>query len=215
METFVEQALDDAAGAGLTGLLVAAFLLAFGETALLTDLFVPGEVGMILVGAVTARAEVGLWWVILAAAAGATLGDSVGWWLGSRFGERLLARFPRIQRRLGPTLERAHGYFETRGGAVVFWGRFVGALRGVVSFVAGTAGMPYRRFLPWNLLASLCWTTAVITAGYVFGENVEAVISEVGLAVAGTVIAIAVLVYLVRKRSSSGRAPQPANAGVD
>lgn len=212
MEMFIERSLDDAAGAGLTGVLFAAFLLAFGETALLTDLFVPGEVGMILVGAVSARAEIGLWWVIIAAALGATLGDSVGWWLGSRFGERLLARLPRVERRIGPALERAHGYFETRGGAVVFWGRFVGALRGVVSFVAGTAGMPYRRFLPWNLLASLCWTTLVITAGYAFGENVDAVVSEIGLAIAITIVVIAVVWYLAR-RHLTGRDASPSHHG--
>lgn len=199
MEAFLEEALDGAARAGLTGLMIAAFLLAFGETALLTDLVVPGDVGMILIGAVSARADVDVWWVILAASVGATLGDSVGWWLGSRFGLRLLHRFPRIERRLAPGIARAHGYFEERGGAIVFWGRFIGALRAIVSFVAGTAGMPYRRFLAWNAAASVCWTTAVIGAGYAFGESIDVVLSEIGLAVTATVISVFVVIVMVRR----------------
>ncbi len=201
MEQFIENVLDDAGRGGLLPVLLAAFLLAFGETALFTDLLVPGEVGMILVGAVSARAELDLWWVILAAAVGATLGDSVGWWLGARYGLRLLDRFPRVERRLAPSLATAQRYFADRGGALVFWGRFVGALRGVVSFVAGTAGMPYRRFLGWNVLASICWSTAVISAGYAFGRNVEAVLSEVGLAIALTVVLVGIAVFAYRRRT--------------
>lgn len=200
MEAFIEEALNDAARAGLPGLVIAAFLLAFGETALLTDLIVPGDVGMILIGAVSARADVGVWWVILAASLGATLGDSVGWLLGSRYGIRLLHRFPRIERRLAPGVERAQAYFEERGGAMVFWGRFIGALRALVSFVAGTAGMPYRRFLAWNVLASLCWTATIIGAGYAFGENTDIVLSEIGLAVTATILAMFVIIVVVRRR---------------
>jgi len=200
MEQLIEGLLDDAGRAGLAWVALAAFLFAFAETALFTDLLVPGEVGMILVGAVSARAELDVWWVILAAAVGATLGDSVGWWLGARFGLRILSRFPKLERRLSPAVERAHRYFEVRGGAVVFWGRFVGALRGVVSLVAGTAGMPYKRFLAWNALASICWTTTVILAGYAFGRNVDAVLSEIGLAVAGTIVVVGITVFLLRRR---------------
>jgi len=213
IEDWLLRLLDAAAGAGDLAVVAAAFGLAFGETALLTDLFVPGDVGMILVGAVASRSGTSLPLVILAAAVGATLGDSVGWWLGHRFGRRLLARFPRIERRLSGPLDRAEAYFGERGGAAVFWGRFVGAIRGVVSFVAGTAGMPYRRFFGWNVAASICWTTIVITAGYLFGRNVTTVVSEAGLAVAITVVLVAVAIVLHRRhrraRRSGGPGPVP------
>jgi len=206
VEDWLLRLLDAAASAGDPAVLAAAFGLAFGETALLTDLFVPGDVGMILVGAVASRSGTPLVLAILAASVGATLGDSVGWWLGHRFGRRILARFPRVDRRLGPSLDRAEVYFERRGGAAVFWGRFVGAVRGVVSFVAGTAGMPYRRFLDWNVAASVCWTSLVISAGYLFGRNVEAVVSEVGMFVGIGIVVLAVAVLVLRSRR---RAPAP------
>lgn len=200
MADWVLRVLDAAASAGDPALVAAAFGLAFGETALFLDLFVPGEVGMVLVGAASARAGTPVVVMVAAAALGATLGDSVGWWLGARFGRRIVRRFPRLERRLAPSLDRAERYFHERGGAVVFWGRFVGALRSVVSFVAGTAGMPYRRFLGWNVLASACWSTLVVTAGYLFGRNVTTVVSEAGLAVAAAVVLVAVGVVLLRRR---------------
>jgi len=208
MEQLIENLLDDAGRAGLPAIILAAFLLAFGETALFTDLVVPGELGMILVGAVVARAELDIWWVILAASVGATLGDSVGWWLGNRFGLRILRRFPRIETRLAPSIQRATGYFETGGGPVVFWGRFVGALRGVVSLVAGTAGMPYPRFLAWNAAASICWTSTVISAGYLFGRNVDVIVGEFGLAIAIAIVAVVIAAWLFRRRPASRPAPR-------
>ena len=78
--------------------------------------------------------------------------------------------------------------------------------------VAGTAGMPYRRFLAWNALASICWTTTVILAGYAFGRNVDAVLSEIGIAVAGTIVVVGIAVFLLRRRWVRGR---PSNAGEE
>ena len=71
--------------------------------------------------------------------------------------------------------------------------------------VAGMAGMPYRRFLAWNVLASICWTTTVILAGYTFGRNIDAVLSEIGLAVAGTIVVVGITVFLLRRRWGRAR----------
>ncbi|MFM8304198.1 MAG: DedA family protein [Actinomycetota bacterium] len=209
MDDWVLRLLDAGATAGAPVLVAVAFGLAFGETALLLDLITPGDVGMVLVGAVAARADAPLWWVVGAATVGATLGDSVGWWLGSRYGRRLLGRFPRLAARLEPSLIRAEAYFDQRGGAVVFWGRFVGALRGVVSFVAGTAQMPYRRFLRWNLAASACWSSLVVGAGYLFGRHAETLVTEIGLPVALGVMAVAAG-WWVRSRRRAGAKTQVA-----
>jgi undecaprenyl-diphosphatase len=210
MADLLDRAIDSAAEAGSAALVLAAFVLAFAETGLGTDLVVPGEVGMVLVGAVTSRVDVWVVWVIVAATVGATLGDSFGWWLGSRFGTRWLARFPRLHARLRPNLDRAERYFTARGGMAVFLGRFVGALRGVVAFVAGAAGMPYRRFLPWNVLASLCWVSAVVLAGYFFGRNVDAVVGEVTLAIGATIVVLVVIAWLLRgQRSRRGGTARP------
>lgn len=205
VEGFVEDLLDEVARIGGGWLHVAAFLLAFGETAFLTDLLIPGEVGMVVIGAAGARGDEPLPTLIAAAALGATLGDSVGWVLGRTVAPRLIARYEWTRRHVQPKVDRAHVYFERRGGAAVFLGRFVGALRSVVSVVAGMSGMPYRRFLPWNIAASVVWTGAVVSLGFFFGRNVKSLVSDVALGIAGAIIVIAVVVWLVvraRRRRS-------------
>lgn len=179
----------------------AAFLLAFGESALFMDLVVPGEAGMVVAGAAASRADVPLGTMIAAAAVGAFAGDSVSFWVGRRWGMSLIRRWEPVRRRLEPRVERSREYFARRGGAAVFLGRFVGAVRGVVPAVAGMSAMPYRRFLPWNALASVVWTSAVVSAGYLLGRNVEKVVSKASLVIALVVAAAAGTWWLLRRRS--------------
>ncbi len=186
----------------------AAFLLAFAECALFMDLVVPGEAGMVVAGAAASRADVPLGTMIAAAAIGAIAGDSASYWAGRRWGMALIQRWEPVRRRLEPRVERSRDYFARRGGAAVFLGRFVGAVRGVVPAVAGMSAMPYRRFLPWNVLASIVWTSAVVSAGYLLGRNVEKVVSKASLVIAVVVVAGAVTWWLLRRRSQD-RAARP------
>ncbi|MGH9050932.1 MAG: DedA family protein [Acidimicrobiia bacterium] len=188
------------AGLGPVFLHAAAFFLAFAECALFLDLVVPGEAGMVVAGAAAARADVPLPTMIAAAAAGAILGDSVSYVIGRRWGMAVIRRWEPIRRRLEPRAERAQKYFADHGGVAVFLGRFVGVVRGVVPVVAGTARMPYRRFLPWNVAASLVWTAAVISAGYLVGRHVEALVSRASVVVTAVVVAGVATWWLVRRR---------------
>ncbi|HUF85504.1 MAG TPA: DedA family protein [Acidimicrobiia bacterium] len=172
------------------------------------DLVVPGEAGMVVAGAAASRADVPLVTMIAAAAVGAIAGDSVSYWMGRRWGMSLVRRWEPVRRRVEPRVVRSQLYFAQRGGAAVFLGRFVGAVRGVVPAVAGMSAMPYRRFLPWNVLASLVWTTAVVSAGFLLGRNVEKVVSKASLVVTLIVIGGAATWWLVRRRNRR-RAARP------
>jgi membrane-associated protein len=207
VEGLVEQLLDDVASVGGDWLLLAAFLLALGETAFLTDLLVPGEVGLVVVGAAGERAGEPLAALVAAAALGATIGDSIGWLIGRYGATRLVERWPWVRRRFGHSLDRAHRYFERRGGFAVFAGRFVGALRAVVSVVAGMNGMPYLRFLAWNAAASVLWTGLVVSAGFHLGRNAEHLVSDVALGVTA-LVAGGFVAWLVARRLRRRAAPR-------
>lgn len=213
MEGVVENLLDDIGALGVFWLLLAAFLLAFGETAFLTDLIVPGEAGLVVVGAATARGGHPLPAIIAAAALGATLGDSVGWLLGRYAANPLVGRWGWTRQRLAPKVERARGHFERRGGAAIFLGRFVGAIRAVVSVVAGMSGMPYPRFLAWNVLASVAWTGLVVSAGYFLGRHADSLVADIGLLVAIVLGSLALLWWLGH-RLALERASRRADARV-
>jgi thiosulfate/3-mercaptopyruvate sulfurtransferase len=142
------------------------FGLALGETAILADMFVPGEVGLLVASAAAAQADLPVVPLWLAAAAGATLGDFISYLIGRRLGE---SRW--MKRHTGKTLQRGVDFVRRHGGGAVFVGRWIGALRAVVPFVAGSARMELRRFLPFNVAASLTWAGAVVVLGYHLGPG--------------------------------------------
>ena len=183
--------LADVGGLGLVWLCVLAFGLAFGETAMFMDLLVPGEVGMVVVGAAAAEADLPVPVVIGCATLGAICGDSVSYSLGRRFGRPLIGRFRVVRRRIGPVVDDAERHFAEHGGRSVFFARFVGALRAVVPFVAGIARLRLRTFLAWNAAASVLWAGLVISLGALLGEQVAGRVDQVS-----TVVSVVVLVGL-------------------
>lgn len=195
----LEGLLSDLSGLGTLGLCLLALGLAFGETAIFMDLVVPGEVGMVVVGAAAAEANAPLPLVVLAAALGATCGDSLSYAIGRRWGRGVVGRFALTRRRVLPMVDAAEAHFDRHGGRAVFLGRFVGALRAVVPFVAGMGRLRIASFLSWNVMASILWAGLVITIGHQLGRSVASVVDRAGTVI--SVLAVAALaVWWWRRR---------------
>src|SRR2546428_7963475 len=116
-----------------------------GETMLITAAIYAGS---------THRLNIGL--VILAAAAGAILGDNVGYFIGREGGFRLLRRYGHRLRITEARLRLGEYLFRRYGGRVVFFGRFVAILRALAALLAGVNHMPWPRFLTFNAAGGFC-----------------------------------------------------------
>ena len=68
-------------------------------------------------------------------------------------------------------LDRVERFYERHGAKAILVGRFVGIIRAVSPFLAGSSGLPFRRFLPWSLLGTAIWAAAFTLVGYVFSES--------------------------------------------
>jgi membrane protein DedA with SNARE-associated domain len=138
--------------------------------------------------------------VIAAAAAGAILGDNLGFWVGREGGFRLLRRYGPYIRLDERKLKLGQYLFRRHGAKVVFFGRFVAVLRAWAAFLAGTNLMSWRRFLPFNAAGGIVWATIYGTGGYVLGKNVNRLAGPVGIATAiiAAILIIVVLVFLKR-----------------
>lgn len=214
----VTDLIDALGDLGLFGLCLAVAFLAFSETAILLDLVVPGEVGLVLGGAAAAAAGHPVAPVVAAAALGATAGDTTSYLIGRRWGRPLIARFSITRRRFGPVIERAEAHFEEHGGRSVFFGRFVGALRAVVPFVAGVGRLPVGRFLEWNAAASILWGGSVVLAGYWLGEPVADTVDRIGTALSLAVVAVIAGAWWWRRRARTDVGPgasRPSPADSD
>jgi membrane-associated protein len=191
------------AGAGSPGLVALTLCIAFAESAILLDLVVPGEVGLVLAGAVAAELGTPLPLVIGVAAAGAVLGDALGYLLGRRLGPEAARRWSWSRRILQPRLDRAKEHFERRGGMSVAAARWVGALRAVVPVMAGAAAFPFRRFLLWDVPAAMAWSATVVTAGFLVGDDIAQLVDRIGTGI--SVVAVGGILGVVAWRHHQAR----------
>jgi undecaprenyl-diphosphatase len=178
------------------------------ERSILIGLIVPGDVIIALGGVYAARGELNVIAVMAIAFVAAISGESIGYWLGRTYGMRLIRRLPFVNR-LEPRLEGAEEYFRRHGGKTVAVGRYATAAGALVPFVAGTAGMPYRRFLMHDAPAVLLWAIGITLVGYVFGRNldlVEKILSRFGWGI------FALLALFVVGRFAWKRLRPPAEA---
>lgn len=195
----IDELLEDLTGVDTIWLAIVSFFLPFGETVAFLDFLVPGEVGMIIVGVAAetpGRVAIAIGFGTL----GAFCGDSVSWYIGHRWGLAVLRKWPWLWRRMEPQLEHATAHFERHGGKSIFAARFVGALRAIAPLVAGTAGLPYRAFAPWNAAASVSWVSLIVTLGAVFGRNIESLVERLATVVSIVGVTV-VVVWFVRRRS--------------
>lgn len=117
--------------------------------------------------------------VMVAATIGAAVGSLAGYLIGAWGGRPLLDRFGRYVHIHPDDLDRADAWFARYGGWAVFLARFVPLLRALINYPAGVARMPIGRFLLFSILGSIPWNLALVTAGWVLGENYEALYEAV------------------------------------
>lgn len=194
-------------------ILTVAGLMVFGECALLVGMVLPGETVAVLAGAAAALGRTSLVTVLIVVLCAALLGDNVGYAVGRRVGPRLHRRVTNPGRK--KLLVAAEARLRTRGGPAVFIGRWTPFVRSVMPSLAGISGMPYAKFLAWDVLAAGSWSIVSVLAGFAAGKSYEQVVAWFGTAGAVLLglVAIGVLVaWLWRRRM----APAPsARSGSD
>ena len=149
----------------------------------------PGET-ILVVAAVYAATHAGLniWLIVVAASAGAIIGDNLGYWLGARFGYPLLLRFGRYVGLSDARIKVGQYLFLRHGGKVVFFGRFVALLRMLAAFLAGVNRMEWPKFLLANALGGVTWAAVFAFGGYTLGTiafRLQGVLGPIVLIAAG------------------------------
>src|SRR4051812_1547492 len=145
--------------------------LAFLETGAFVGLVAPGETAIVLGGVVAAHGEISLPAVLVIAWAAAALGDIASFALGARLGRRFIHRHgPRVGM-TAPRVDRVERFYQRHGAKAILVGRFIGIIRAVSPFLAGSSGLRFRAFLPWSLLGTAVWASAFTLVGYAFSES--------------------------------------------
>jgi membrane protein DedA with SNARE-associated domain len=156
----------------------------------------PGETILALAAVSAGTHQMSIAGVIAAAAAGAVIGDNVGYWIGRWGGYRLLRRYGHYIRVDERRLLIGRYLADRHGGKVVLFGRFVSILRTYAALLAGTTQMGWRRFLVFNAAGGVLWAATYGVAFAYFGSAVTSLQPSVAVA-AGAVALIAFVTGLV------------------
>jgi membrane protein DedA with SNARE-associated domain len=172
-------------------------VLAYLETAAFVGLVAPGETVVIAGGVIAGQGEIqlipliGLVWIC------AVLGDTTSFYIGRRLGRSFLERHgPRVKI-THERLEQVEGYFDRHGGKTILIGRFIGLVRALAPFIAGSSGLAYGRFIPYSIVGTGLWSTAFCVLGYIFWRSFDRVAEIAGQAVFGFGVTVAVIVGIV------------------
>jgi membrane-associated protein len=188
------------------------FLLPALEASAFVGVLLPGEIGVILGGVLANQHKLPLAAVLIAAISGAIIGDSIGYFVGRRYGETLLSKIP--NRILKPEhVTRSEETIRNLGGQAVFIGRFTAALRALVPGMAGMSRLHYGRFLAWNVLGGVLWATAFVVLGYLAGsqyKRLEHYANLIGLAL---LVAVVAFVVIRRRRGKQAGKPESSTTG--
>lgn len=201
--------LDGPAAYALVG------ILAFAEAAVLVGFVLPGETAVILGGVLAYRHSVSLPVMMLVVVIAAIVGDTVGYEVGKRYGDRVLNLAIFDRHRAG--VEAGRSRVLAIGGRAVLLARFTAFLRAVMPGIAGTVKMRYRTFLVWNAAGGLIWGVGFTLLGYLAGASYQRIegyagrFSEVVLAAA---VVVALGWWIRRRRQEPPPAADDADIGA-
>lgn len=177
---------------------------------------IPGETTVVAASILAGTThELNISLVIAAAAAGAIIGDNVGYLIGREFGYRLLLRYGRYVGLTERRIKLGRYLFLRHGGKMVFFGRFVAVLRALAGVLAGANRMPWPRFLVANAAGGIVWATLYGVGAYYLGHAAEHLAKPVGIALgaAAAVAIVAALVLLRRHQAQLEAAAERALPG--
>jgi len=145
------------------------FLVIFAETGLVVMPFLPGDSILFIAGTVVATADLNVHLLVIVLIAAAILGDTINYTVGHYIGPRVFDR-PDSRWLRQEHLRRTQAFYDRYGGITIIIGRFVPIIRTFAPFLAGVAGMTYRRFLSYNVVGAVLWIVSLVYAGYLFGN---------------------------------------------
>jgi membrane protein DedA with SNARE-associated domain len=172
--------------------------------------WLPGETALIAAAVLAADGTLPIEGVIGVAAAGAIIGDNIGYWLGREGGRRLLYAWAPLARFADRVLPPAERFFERHGGKAVFLARFFGGVRVTGAWIAGMARMEWWRFLLWNALGGVVWAVGVGLLAFYLGRAAADAVARYGvyggIALGLLVVMAIAALHVWRRRAVEGEA---------
>jgi len=158
------------------------FIVIFVETGLVIMPFLPGDSLLFVAGTFAAIGDFNVVYLFLILSLAAVAGDTVNYWIGKYFGEKLFAKLINKKH-----LESTKQFYEKHGKKAIVLARFVPIVRTFAPFVAGIGKMHYTSFLIYNVIGGISWVLIFMFAGYAFG-NISFVKENLSIFILGIIV---------------------------
>jgi membrane protein DedA with SNARE-associated domain len=172
---------------------------------------VPGETVLIIAAVYAGTGRFNIWLVALLGFVAAVAGDNVGFAIGHFGGRALVERFGKYIFITPERLDKTAAFFDRHGGKVIVIARFVEGLRQANGIIAGTTGMHWKRFLPFNMLGAALWVGVWVSIGYFSGSHIDTIYNTATRyeAYLGIAVGLFIVVWIGRRvwRWQRRRAP--------
>lgn len=148
---------------------VVLFLIVFAETGLVVTPFLPGDSLLFAAGAIASLGALDIRMVIVLLMMAAILGDTVNYWIGHFFGQKIVDN-PKIKFINQEHIDKTEQFYKKYGGKTIILARFVPIVRTFAPFVAGVGTMNYTKFITYNITGGILWVMLFTLLGYFFGN---------------------------------------------
>ncbi len=145
--------------------------VALAETLAIVGMIIPGVLLLFGAGTLVGKGFLSLKVALLAAWAGAFIGDIVSYYVGIIFHAHI--REWRLFKKHKTWVDKGEAFFLKHGTLSVFTGRFAGPLRAIIPLIAGMMDMPAIRFILTVFIAGALWSPLYLIPGYLVGASMH------------------------------------------
>lgn len=167
------------------------FAIVFLESGLMIGFFFPGDSLLFTAGFLASQGILDIKALIVGCFLAAVLGDSIGYYIGQKFGRKLFKKENSIWFHKNH-LTRAQKFYDKHGGKTIILARFIPVIRAFAPVVAGVGLMRYKRFVAFNLIGAVLWAIAIPLLGFYLGSAIPDV-DKYLLPIVGLIIIASVL----------------------
>ena len=147
------------------------FTIVFLESGMMIGFFFPGDSLLFTAGFLSSQGILDIKVLMAGCFAAAVLGDSVGYYIGQKFGRKLFNKEKSIWFHKDHLL-RAQRFYDKHGGKTIILARFIPVIRAFAPVVAGVGLMKYKRFVVFNLVGAVLWAIIIPLLGFYLGSAI-------------------------------------------
>ncbi len=148
--------------------IIGIFLIVFTETGFFLGFFLPGDTLLFTAGIFASQGFFNIYVLLLGCIIMAILGDSLGYWMGKKYGRKLFRRDDSLFFKK-KYLTKTENFYEKHGKYTIIIARFLPIIRTFAPIVGGIGSMNYFSFLSYNIFGGVFWVSLMLLLGYFLG----------------------------------------------